>query len=104
MTGLQPQIRSSHHREPRAFGAVALLCLALLALLITVQVAHVHPQGSDADRCPLCITLHSAAPVLAITAAVALIRIGVSKPFVEARAVVRPWRSKLYTRPPPAGR
>jgi hypothetical protein len=82
---------------------MGLLCLALLTLLITVQVAHVHPVESDADRCPLCIALHSAAPVAVITAAIVLIRIGAPKPLVVVRAVARPWRSKLYTRPPPAG-
>lgn len=103
MTGLPPQFLSSRRREHRAFGFAALLCLALLALLITAQVAHVHPVESDADHCSLCIALHSAAPVAVLAAAVALIKIGSPQPLVEARAVVRPWRSKLYTRPPPVG-
>ena len=102
MTGLPPDFRSCRHRGPRAFGLAALLSLVLLALLVTVQVAHVHPVQSDADHCSLCIALHSAAPVAVIAAAVALIKIGLPGPLVEARAVVRYWRPKFYTRPPPA--
>jgi hypothetical protein len=34
---------------------------------------------------------------------VVLVRIGSPEPLVEARAVVRHWHPKLFTRPPPAG-
>jgi hypothetical protein len=80
----------------------ALLCLALLALLAVVQVAHVHALDTDANHCQLCIAMHSAAPVAVMAAAVVLIRIGRPTPLVEARSVVRHWHPKLYTRPPPA--
>jgi len=103
LTGLQADFRGSRRREPRAFGAAALLCLVLLALLAVVQVAHMHPLESDADHCSLCIAMHSAVPVAVMAAAVVLVRMGSPAPVVEARAVVRHWHPKLYTRPPPAG-
>jgi hypothetical protein len=103
LTGLQPDYRGSSRRKPNAFGAAALLCLALLALLTVVQVAHIHALDTDADHCQLCIAMHSAAPVAIIAALVVLIRIGRPEPLVEARSVVRHWHPKLYTRPPPAG-
>ena len=103
MTGFQPNFRGSRRREPRAFGATALLCLALLALLTAVQVAHVHAIERNADQCPLCIAMQSAAPVAAIAAVVVLIRIQAAAQVYEARAVVRHWSPKFFTRPPPAG-
>ena len=102
MTGLQADFSGSRRRKPRAFGAAALLCLALLALLTVVQVAHMHPLDRDADHCALCIALHSAAPVAVMAAAVVLVKMGSAAPVAEARVAVRHWYSKLYTRPPPA--
>ena len=103
MTGLQADFRRNRRRKPRAFGAAAFLCLALLALLAVVQVAHMHPLDRDADHCSLCIAMHSAAPVALMAAVVVLIRMGRPAPVVEAHVVVRHWHPKLYTRPPPAG-
>ena len=80
-----------------------MLCLALLAMVAVVQVAHIHPLDSDADHCSLCIAMHSAAPVAIAAAVVVLVRIGTPEPVVEARAVVRYWQPKLFTRPPPVG-
>jgi hypothetical protein len=102
LTALQTDLRGSRRREPRAFGVVGFVCLALLALLVVVQVAHMHTCESEADHCSLCIAMHSAAPVAVLAAAVVLVRIGPAAPVVEARAVVRHWHPKLYTRPPPS--
>jgi peptidoglycan/LPS O-acetylase OafA/YrhL len=102
LTGLQADFRRSRRRKPRAFGAAALLCLALLALLTVAQVAHTHPAESDADRCPLCIAMQSAAPSAAIAAVVVLVQIQAAPRVFEARAVIRHWHPKLFTRPPPA--
>lgn len=101
LIGLQSDFSGSRSRKPRAFGAAAYLCLALLALLAVVQVAHMHPLDQDADHCPLCTAMHSAAPVAVMAAAIVLIRMGISTPVVEARVAVRHWHPKLYTRPPP---
>jgi hypothetical protein len=74
-----------------------------MALLAVVQVAHTHPLESDADHCPLCIVMHSAAPVAAAAVAVVLVQMENSVPVFEARAAIRHWHPKLFTRPPPAG-
>jgi hypothetical protein len=81
------------------------LCVVLLALFALVQVAHVHAvDSSDADHCPLCIMLHSAAPVAVAAAAIILVRIKTPAPvFVETRAIIRTWHPTLFNRPPPAG-
>jgi amino acid transporter len=88
--------------RPRSFTAVTVVCLILLALLAVVQVAHVHPQGTDADNCPLCIVMHSAAPVAVAVAAIVLIPLGAPAPVFKAQPVARPWHPTLFTRPPPA--
>ena len=72
-------------------------------MLAVVQVAHMHSLDTDADHCPLCIAMHSAAPVAVIAAVVILIRSEPLLRFYEARAIVRHWHPKLFTRPPPAG-
>jgi hypothetical protein len=74
-----------------------------LALLAVVQVAHMHPLGSDADQCPLCVIMHSASPVAFAAAAIILVSFGAHTPFREARAVARRRPSRLFTRPPPVG-
>jgi hypothetical protein len=103
LTGLQAQIRGNGHQKPGALLAVTLLCFALMALLAVVQVAHSHPLESDADHCPLCIVMHTAAPVVVAAAVVVLVKIETPAPVYEVRAVVRYWQPKLFTRPPPAG-
>ena len=80
---------------------MTLLCLALMVLLAVVQVAHVHPLQSDADHCPLCIVLHTLAPVSVTAAIVILVQMGTPAPMAEVQWVVRPWFSLLLTRPPP---
>ena len=80
-----------------------MVCLALLALLAMVQVGHMHPIDSQADHCPLCIVMHSAAPVAVTASIVVLVQIQASAPVFEARAAVRHRHPKLFTRPPPAG-
>jgi hypothetical protein len=103
LTGLPAQFRGSHRRRPRALPAVTVLCIVLMALLAVVQVAHTHPLESDADHCPLCIVMHTAVPVVVAAAVVVLVRLEAQTPVFEARAVVRYWHPKLFTRPPPAG-
>jgi hypothetical protein len=103
LTALQPDFRGNRSRKPRAFGAAALLCLALLVLLVTVQVAHNHLNESDADHCTLCIALHSAAPIAVMAAVVVMVRAGATVQLAEARPLIRHWNPKLFTRPPPAG-
>jgi hypothetical protein len=47
--------------------------------------------------------MHSAAPVAAAAVAVVLVQMENSVPVFEARAAIRHWHPKLFTRPPPAG-
>jgi hypothetical protein len=102
LTSFQTDSDDSRRRRPRSFGAVVLLCLVLMALLVIVQVAHIHPSETDADHCPLCIAMQSAAPVAMIAIVVVMVRIGRAAPLVEARAVIRHWHPKHVTRPPPS--
>jgi hypothetical protein len=102
LTELQSQMRGFDRPKPRAFGVAALLCLVLLALLAMVQVAHVHSAASDADHCPLCIAMHSAAPVAVMTALIVMVSVGRPTPVFETRAAVRYWQPRFFTRPPPA--
>jgi hypothetical protein len=81
---------------------VAVLCLVLLALLAVVQVAHIHSTETAADHCPLCISMHSAAPVAASAATVVLVQIGTPESAFSVRAAIRNWSPKLFTRPPPS--
>jgi hypothetical protein len=82
---------------------VTLVCLVLLALLTVVQVAHVHPVDTDADHCPLCIVMHSAAPVAVTAPVVVLVEIESPAPVFEAHTITRYWHPQLFTRPPPDG-
>jgi uncharacterized membrane protein YqhA len=79
------------------------VCLVLLTLLAVVQVAHMHPNQSDADHCPLCLVMQTAAPVAVAAAAIVLVQVGVSAPQVEPVAVVQRRYPKLFIRPPPVG-
>jgi hypothetical protein len=78
------------------------VCVALVLLLAVVQVAHVHALQSDADHCPLCVTIHAAAPVAAAPAPViVVVPLGAPAPVAETRPAIRAWHPTLFTRPPP---
>jgi hypothetical protein len=96
-------------RQQRGVGASklwavrtsTLICLLLLTLLTFVQVAHVHPVAADADRCPICVVMHSAAPVAVVAAAIVFIRASAPVPVRVTHTVVRFWHCTLFNRPPP---
>jgi hypothetical protein len=94
-----PENRRSRHR---AWPAVSLLCLALLALLAFAQVAHTHSIDNDADHCPLCVVMHSAAPVAVAAPVVVMVEVEAATPVFEPQSVTRPWHAQLFIRPPPA--
>jgi type IV secretory pathway VirB2 component (pilin) len=81
---------------------VAGLCLVLLAMLAVAQVAHLHPNQSDADRCQLCIVMHTVTPVAATAAVIVIVQLGASAPQFEPIAIARQRQSRLFIRPPPA--
>jgi hypothetical protein len=87
-----------------AIGVPALVCIVLLALLAVAQVAHVHPLETDADHCPLCIVMHSVAPVVVAAIAILLVQVGPPVPVFAVRATPLPcWQAALFIRPPPIG-
>jgi hypothetical protein len=78
------------------------VCLVFLVLVALFHVADAHSVASDADHCPLCIVMHSVAPVVVLALAILLIRIAAPAPeLVEVRAIIRYWHPTLFTRPPP---
>jgi hypothetical protein len=85
----------------KAAPVVTLVCLILLSLLTVVQVAHLHTSDSDADHCPICIMMHSAAPVAVAAPVVVLIQVGIQSAPDEESTAVRYWHPTLYIRPPP---
>jgi hypothetical protein len=101
LTGLNTWMRSDRRVRPRAYAAVVLVCVALLALLTVIQVAHVHSVDTDADHCPLCIVLHSAAPVAAAALAIVIVQIEAVSPALAIRPVGTIWRRQIFIRPPP---
>jgi hypothetical protein len=94
-------MQGNRRAKPNAY-VVVLVCLALLALLTVVQVAHVHSVATDEDHCPLCIVLHTAAPVAAAAVAIVLVQINTPAPELDVRAVTGPGLRQLFIRPPPS--
>jgi hypothetical protein len=103
LTGFQANFRSQRSAKPPALPLFTVVCLVLLALLAVVQVAHVHTTDSDADHCPLCIVMHTAAPVAVAAAAIVLVHIETATVVFEPLTITRYWHPKLLTRPPPTG-
>lgn len=87
-----------------AVSFAAVVCLVLIALLAVAQVAHFHTNASDADHCPVCIMLHSAAPVEVAAAVVVFVRIGMETALRERCLAARSCHSTVYIRPPPGNR
>jgi len=81
---------------------VALLCLLLTACSAVALVAHHHSGATDALKCTVCVTAHSASPKLVSTLP--------NRTFVRVSAVrLEPVSAKqrlvafaLSVRPPPA--
>lgn len=87
--------------KPWALRATSFVCLLLLTLVTFVQVAHAHPAAADADHCPICVVMHSAAPVAVVAAAIIFVRASVPVPVPVLHTVVRPWHCTMFNRPPP---
>jgi hypothetical protein len=101
---LQKEFRIDYRRKPRNFAWVVVVCLFLMALLTVVEVAHMHPyDNKDADHCPLCIALQTAAPVAVAAAIVVLVRFSTATPVYVPRVAVQNRHIRLFTRPPPLG-
>ncbi len=93
--------RTSIARQ-RAIRRAVFCCIALLSLLMFVQAAHVHRVGSNPDQCPICIAMHSAAPVPSH----AVVRTSTWHTelviLYHAQALATELHCALYNRPPPS--
>lgn len=101
MNVIQARRRPGNRPTPRTLAVATILCLFLLVLLAVVQVAHIHPLETDGDHCPLCIVMHSVAPVAVTAAIVILVQVGTPTPIIEPHVALRPWLPALFIRPPP---
>jgi hypothetical protein len=99
------QIRRTGKRgtgeKPWSLRATTLICVLLLTLLACVQVAHVHPAATDGDHCPLCVVMHSAAPVAVVVPPVLVATDTALVAVPVLHTVTRLWHCTLFNRPPP---
>ena len=83
---------------------LSVLCIVLVFLFGTIQVAHVHPNDNLSHTdCALCLTAH-----LAVQVALPAVTLHVSPVVSFVEALLAPAHSRelstfaLFTRPPPA--
>lgn len=103
MAADQQNSRQSKRLKRRVKPLGGVVCLLLVSLLATIQITHEHRVGADTSHCPLCIILHTAAPVTPTAAVVVIVPMGRRPLVFKTRPLVRYWRPKFFTRPPPAG-
>jgi hypothetical protein len=101
LTGFQTFLSGRNRANSGALSLAAVVCLVLLTLLAVAQVVHVHPVDTDADHCPLCIAMHSAAPVAVAAPVVVLVEVERAAPVYQTLTISRYWHPQLFTRPPP---
>jgi hypothetical protein len=89
--------------QVRSWAVRALVCVVLLAFLAVVQLPHLHATQNDADHCPLCVLMHSAAPATVAEAAVVLVPVGAPAPQIVPESVPQKRQMRLFIRPPPSG-
>jgi len=92
-----------HGPRSRGMVAIALLCLALLAMLAVAQAVHTHANPTDADHCQLCITMHTVVPTAVTMVALILVELAQTAPVPGVRAASRQLHPQLFIRPPPMG-
>jgi hypothetical protein len=103
VTGLQTRLQTFRGSKPTALKAVVVVCLIVLLMLALVHVADAHSSFRAADRCPICVVMHSVVPFLILAVAMLLVRVEKCAPeLLEIHAIVRYWHPNLFTRPPPA--
>ena len=104
LTAILAHRRDGHRPRSSALRMAIAVCLILLLLVALVHVADGHSAASAADRCPICVVMHSVVPFVIMAVIMALIRIETHAPeLLEFRAIIRYWHPTLFTRPPPAG-
>jgi len=101
LRGFRPQGFGKRGAWPGFMPAVAVLCLVLLAMLAVAQVAHLHPNQTDADHCQLCIVMHTVAPAAIAAAVIVIVQLGASAPLADPILIARQRQIRLFIRPPP---
>ena len=101
MTGLQTHFRGTRGARRGFKVAVAVVCLALLAMLAVAQATHLHSSQTDADQCQLCIVMHTVAPAAVAAAIIVIVQLGASTPQAEPIVIARQRQIRLFIRPPP---
>jgi len=100
-------------QRPTWLRLIALLCVLMVCVMSTVQVAHHHTESSPLkpsknhnapvpdDHCPLCVAMHSALPV-SMHAPEPILQIhALDSVAANAQRIFR-WRFQMASRPPPA--
>jgi hypothetical protein len=103
LTAFKAQIQARQGGRLPRWAVTAVVCVVMLAFLAVMQVPHLHATQSDADHCPLCVVMHSTAPVTPPTAAVVMVPVGAPEPQAEPVSTTHRPESSLFIRPPPAG-
>ena len=104
LTAILTCLRINRRPKSSTLQLAIVVCLVLLMLIASFHVADAHSAAGDTARCPLCIMMHSVAPLAVAVAAVVLIKIGTQAPkLIEVRSIIRHWHPSLFTRPPPIG-
>jgi hypothetical protein len=83
--------------------AVAVLCIALVCVMGTVQAAHSHPENSTTSHhtCSICATAHVGLNTETIPSAPVLITAALTSSISEVSRIFRPATTQ-FIRPPPA--
>jgi hypothetical protein len=97
------QGRAKHGGESRSWAVRLLVCVVLVAFLAVVQLPHLHATQNDADHCPLCVVMHSAAPATVAEVAVVMVPVGAPAPQIVPETVPQKRQTRLFIRPPPSG-
>ena len=100
--GSELRMKRAGERSLWIARATSIICLLLLTWMTFVQVTHVHPLASDTDRCPICVAMHSEAPVSAVAEVTGFVNEPAPLPAPVIRVIVRRWQFTLFNRPPPA--
>ncbi|HEX7159482.1 MAG TPA: hypothetical protein VF214_10730 [Edaphobacter sp.] len=104
--------RGSFHQRPTWLRLMALLCVLMVCVMGTVQIAHTHassallkqgPHNGPAtdDHCPFCVVMLSDMPVSMATPEPILQIHALDTVAADAERIFR-WRFEMACRPPPA--
>jgi hypothetical protein len=83
--------------------AVAVLCIALVCVMGTIQAAHSHPENSTTSHhtCSICASAHVGLNTETIPSAPVLITAALTSSISEVSRIFRPATTQ-FIRPPPA--